>query len=262
LAFTTAAAWSMGAYASTEDIQAVNNQVAIQAISTNVNYNEKSDKGVLLDSEGGHVPGFAISASVMKDLVFGNDYLQFQYSRANGNTDYVGSYISGGSYGSVVAKSGATLTDYSLRVGKGFSFGHQVMITPYAEIGRHEWKRGVNEGETYTNNFYGIGALAQSSVIKNLVLSANALIGRTVSSNIDVAGTSGFSGALGNSSLYKIGLSADYAFTTSFHANIGVDYRSFKYGRSANYVTSGGTFYEPKSESKYTTISAGVGYSY
>lgn len=265
--FAIAPACCATAFADTQDIQSANSQIGIQVISTNVNYTETGNGRLgtatgTLDTDTGAVPGYAISVSVMKDWFLGNDYLQFQYSRNQGHTDYTGSPASGGAFGSLVQQNGATLTDYSLRLGKGFAVSQQVMLTPFAEFGRHEWKRAVNQGETYTNNYFGVGALAQYSPLARLVLSANALLGKTSGANISVAGPTAFSGALGNSTLYKVGLSADYAFTKNFHGNVGINYSAFDYGASASYRVGNRIVWEPDSQTRYTTVSAGVGYAF
>ncbi len=267
---------SAAAIAGTSDIKSSNNLVAIQAISTNVDYTENgngqygSPTGTL-DTETGSVPGNAISISMMKDLWFGNDYLEAEYDHSSGNTNYVGGYIGtppATPYGSVVGTSGATLTNYSARYGIGQIVNHaddvsadDLMLTYYAELGHHEWDRGVNLGETYTHNSFGIGVLGQYSPVSRLVLSANAMIGITFGSNIDVVGA--FSGALGNSALYKAGISADYAFIQNLHGNIGVDYTSFDYGISALYPVGGGyVAWEPDSTTNYTTVRIGLGYAF
>ncbi|ABR91267.1 Hypothetical protein mma_1786 [Janthinobacterium sp. Marseille] len=255
------------ALAQIQEIKSSNNQIGFQGISSYVDYKETNDGRFgttvgTLNTEKGWVPGFAVSASAMQDWLFGNDYLQFQYSRNKGHTDYTGSLLTGGAFGSAVQQNDATLIDYSLRWGKGFSVNQAMMLTPYLELGRHEWKRGVNQGETYTNNYYGIGALAQYSPMPRLVLSANALIGRTSGADISVGGPLGFNGSLGNSNLYKVGLSADYAFSQRFRGNVGLNYSAFKYGASANYPVGGTVTWEPDSRTRYTTISAGVGYAF
>lgn len=259
---------SINGYASTTDIKAANSQIGIQAISTNVNYTETGN-GLLgtatgtVDTENGNVPGYNISASVMKDLWLGNDYIEAQYSHNSGNTTYVGA-LQGGTYGSVVGMSSATLLDYSARYGKGMDLSDAAMATPYIELGHHEWDRGVNYGETYTHNYVGLGVLGQYSPVGKLVFTGNLMVGNTFGSNIDVAagpGVGGFSGALGNASLYKAGLSADYAFTQHFHANIGIDHTSFKYGMSSLYPVNG-LSWEPDSKTSYTTTSIGIGYAF
>ena len=254
--------FSAAAFAGTSDIKASNNQIGIQAISTNVDYTETG--GVFgvppgtLDTETGGVPGYALSLSTMKDGWLGNDYFEAEYDYSSGNTTYVGGFIGPPAtpYGSVVGTSGAALTNYSARYGKGFIVNDEFMLTPYAELGSHEWDRGVNWGETYTHNYYGIGALGQYSPASRLVLSANALFGSTFGANIVINGA--FSGALGNSTLYKFGVAADYAFAQNLHGNIGVDYMSFKYGHSAVYVG----FFEPDSKTNYTTVKVGLGYAF
>ena len=256
------------AFAGTSDIKISNNQVGMQFISTNVDYTETGN-GIFgtptgtLDTEKGPVPGYGLSISAMRDLWLGNDYIEAEYDSASGNTEYVGGLLGPPPtpYGSVVSTSSATLINYSARYGKGFMVSDEFMLTPYAELGHHEWDRGVNLGELYTHNYFGIGALGQYSPSSGLVLSANALFGSTFGSNIVVNGA--FSGALGNSGLYRIGAGADYAFEQNLHGNIGVDYTSFKYGISAIY-SCGGTCvqWEPDSKTNYTTVRVGLGYGF
>jgi opacity protein-like surface antigen len=64
---------------------------------------------------------------------------------------------------------------------------------------------------------------------------------------------------LGDKSMYRLGVSADYAFTTQLHCNLGIDYVAFKYGRSA--VFNGYT-YEPDSKTNYTNVKVGLGYAF
>ncbi len=261
---------SAAASAGTADIKASNNQVTIQAISTDVDYTEKGN-GMFgtptgtLDTEGGDVGGAALAVSVMRDIWLGNDYFEAQYSRNSGHTTYTGqSVFGGGGFGSIVRQSSAVLTDYNLRYGKGFVVNDSVMLTPYGEVGRHEWERGVNEGETYTNDWYGIGLMGQYSPAARWALTGNLLIGRTSSSDISVAGPLGFSGSLGNSTLYRFGVGVDYAFTQHFHGNVGVDYAKFKYGISGLHIVGGGGFiaWEPDSETNYTIYRIGLGYAF
>lgn len=256
------------AFAGTSDIRTSNNQVGLQFMSTNVDYTETGN-GVLgtptgtLDTEKGPVPGYAVSISAMKDLWLGNDYVEAEYDSSSGNTEYVGGLIGPPPtpYGSVVATSGATLTNYSARYGKGYEIGDEFMLTPYAELGHHEWDRGVNLGELYTHNYYGIGVLGQYTPADRLVLSARAMFGSTFGSNIVVTGA--FSGPLGNSALFKAGIGADYAFTQNMHGNIGVDYTSFNYGISALYPLGGGLYtWEPDSSTNYTTVRIGLGFPF
>ncbi len=264
-AFLLLSTISAGAFADVSDIRASNNEVGIQFRSTNVNYKETGNGQLgtstgTLDTESGRVSGYALSVSTMRNLWLGNDYVALEYDRASGNTNYAGA-LQGGTFGSVVSTSTAEIIDYSMRYGKGFIVGKQLMLTPYLELGSHEWDRGVNLGETYNHDYYGIGALCQFSPIGKLVLSANALLGSTFKSNVDVVGA--FSGPLGNSRLYKAGLGADYAFTKHFHGSIGVDYVHFNYGISSIYPIGGGLVaWEPDSKTTYTMAKIGLDFGF
>lgn len=245
------------------DIRSSNNQIDVQYVISDLNYMENSGNAKF-DSEKGWIPGYGVSASIMKNLLLGNDYLKVEYSSLSGNTDYRGA-IQGQSYGTLLSKSSAQLTDYDVRYGKGLEIGEQFgfksdqfMLTPYVELGSHQWKRGVNYGETYSNDYYGFGAMVQYSPIQNTVLAIGGLVASAVDSHISISGPHGFSGGLGNSGLYKIEGSADYALTKNIHTNIEIDYTSFKYGASTVY----NGYYEPNSKSRYTTVKAGIGYSF
>lgn len=269
--------FSATAFAGTSDIKASNNQISIQTISTNVDYTETGN-GIFgtstgtLDTEKGDVPGTAVFLSTMTGDH--NLYFETEYDHSSGHTTYTGMPITGGVFGSIVGVSSAALTNFNARLGRGFvidSVGYRTiepfMLTPYVELGSHKWDRGVNYGETYTNNYLAFGTLWQLSPVNSkLVFSANAMLGTTFRSNIVVnsgPGLNGFSGALGSSTIYKVGLAADYAFSNHFHVNVGVDYMSFGYGMSAVYPVGGGfVAWEPDSRTNYTTIKAGLGYAF
>lgn len=252
------------AFADTSDIKAANNQVGFQLVSTYVDYTETGD-GVLippgtLDTEKGPVPGYALSVSTMHDLWLGNDYIEAEYDHASGNTKYMGGLLGPPPtpYGSVVSTSGAALTNFSARYGAGFMVNDQFMLTPYLELGHHEWDRAVNMGELYTHNYYGIGVLAQYTPANRTVLSARVTFGHTFGSNIAINGA--FSGPLGNSALFRVGAAADYAFVQNLHATLDIEYTSFNYGISALYPLGGGYYgWEPDSSTKYTTVRIGLG---
>ena len=244
---------------SNEDIKNANNAIGIQYIQTNVNYKETLPNGSTADTEKGYVPGYAINFSLMKDFLFGNDYIAASYSKNSGNTNYVGAY-QGGQYGDVKSSHPAQLQEYSMRYGRGFEITNQAMLTPFIEYGRHQWVRTLNVyQETYKNSYYSAGILGQVSPARKWVLSGSAMLGRTINSSISSTGAWDNPGtSLGNSTIYKVGLGVDYAITREFHGNFNANYSAFKYGQGA--VLNG--YYEPDSSSKYTTFGAGVSYNY
>lgn len=257
------------------DIKASNNQVGIQSISTNVNYTEignglSGNPSGVVDTETGPVPGRAYYFSSMNDVLLGNDYFKANYDESSGYTNYVGGTLNPFSpYGTVLSTSGAILTNYSARYGRGFNIRGESMLSPYIEFGSHKWERSVNYGETYSNSYYGIGLLSQHSLGNKMVLSIDAMFGHTIQSTIAVASSPpgtpvasqliGFSGDLGNSDLFKIGISLDYALVQRLHLNLGVDYSAFSYGISALYPSGNLFAFEPDSKTNYVTLRFGFG---
>ena len=286
--------FSSTVFAGMDTIKASNNQIGIQFISTNIDYIETYPDGTAANTEKGGVQGAGLSLTVMKHLVLGNDYLKLSFNQSKGDVDYLGS-LGGGCYAVCIAidgyspdygtygqKNHAKVTDFSLRYGKGFELSESLMLTPYAELGHHEWNRNLGNtcvigivpdcasSEKYKHYYSGLGALMQHSPNQKLVLSADGFIGHTFSSKIsgfgatyltsEIGGFSSFSPQdLGDKALYRFGVSADYAFTPQIHANIGVDYLAFKYGRSAIFNEDS---YEPDSKTNYTNIKIGFGYAF
>jgi opacity protein-like surface antigen len=226
----------------------------------------------------------------MKDVLFGNDYFEASFTRLNGNTDYKSSseaqtptcFPCGGT---MTQNHGAQTTDIHVRYGRGFILNDELMITPYAEIGHHEWKRnlglqiatgtlyGNSVSEEYNHSYFSVGSLAQYSPTKDLVFSLNGSIGSTFMASISGKGFGYVPGAcgaicgagpfgsqdLGNDLTYKLSLSTDYAFTKNIHANAGINYTEFRYGKSDLF-----NFYnfEPDSKTSYAIINVGLGYAF
>lgn len=258
-------ATATGAHAGPQDIYAANNLVLMQFTRTLVDYQEFGNGFLgtptgLLDQETGPVPGLALSASDMEED--SHFYWQASYAYSSGQTNYTGSLM-GGTFGSYVGASRAVFEDLAARAGKGFPFGDAYMVTPYGEVGSHEWERGVNYGEVYHHYYYGLGLLAQYSPADRAVLSINALYGRTVGSNIIVSSgplMNGFSGALGNSALSRLEAAVDYVFAPQLHGNVAIEYTRFRYGMSAIFPVGGNVVaWEPDSTTRYVVFKLGVG---
>ncbi len=287
------------ASADLNDIISSNSQIGVQFVTTDIDYTETSKEGVKADTERGFVPGFGVSLSVMKNLIFGNDYFAFQFSQVHGDSNYVGSSTvpvpvllnanTNNSYGSLTQDNRASLIDFSGRFGKGFELTDTLLVTPYVEIGHHNWNRKIisttptpaigavpaslGNTEDYNNYYYAFGSMLQFSPVHNLVLTANAMVGSTFSSTmkssgvtqqiVTAIGPNGEAGTvnLGSSVFYKVGLGFDYALYKNFHVNAGAEYVGFDYGRS---IMTGpqASYYEPDSQTNYTTVKAGIGYAF
>jgi hypothetical protein len=265
------------------DIVTSNNQIAIQFAATNFDYTETGDpaRGLsgTLDTESNWVPGVSVEFSLMRNWFVSNLYFDARHTYLDGSTDYKGSgyrYVDQvpARY-SLSTTSGAVVNDFDFRLGKGFELQPNLMLTPYLGAGYHNWQRKVNGGEEYSNGYVGGGLLAQWSPVNRLVLSAHGLIGSTFDSSISVSGgyldsavlasaprSFSFSGPLGDSTIYRAGLSGDYALTGAIHLNAGVEWVDFKYGESAIYESDDYHSYEPNSSTQNTTVRVGVGYAF
>jgi hypothetical protein len=239
-----------------------NNQVGVQFITTNFDYKETVN-GAPFDTEKSWVPGVGFSLSLMRDWFVDNLYLRAQFSWESGKTDYVGAYR-GDAFGSLVSTSGATVYDSDFRLGKGFAFHRDFMATPFFGVGYHQWDREINAGEDYSHSYAGGGLLVQWSYMSGFVLSVDGFVGGTLASQIKVATVPdqivGSTLTLGNSAIYQVGLSGDYAVTRSLHVDARVEWVNFKYGQSAFDPTK--TYVEPHSETSNVTVKVGVGYAF
>jgi hypothetical protein len=269
IALTAAGAANAGmptkAVPSSNEIISVNNQFAVDFAGTHVDYMERDTGGAPLDSETGWVPGVAVSASLMRDWGVHNLYLYGQYTWTTGHTAYVGS--TGGPYGSFTNTDGADLSNADIRIGEGFDFPHDMMLTPYFGLGWHDWARNLpgSSGyhEDYSNWYAGAGLMFQVVPAPRWVLSANGLVGSTFDASMV---TSLIPGGypitpqtynLGSSAIFMAGFAADYAITQAIHVNFGVDYVGFGYGKSPASKIDGSL--EPDSKTSYVIAKVGLG---
>jgi hypothetical protein len=264
------------AHAGMQDIESANNQVSAQFQRSSVNYtettNEPGGNEVLLDNENGGIDGYGITGSVMKNLWLGNDYLHAHYDSVSGNTNYTGGTLANPAFGSATGESGARIRDYSIRYGAGFPQDRETMLTLYTELGHHKYLRTLGLGtpgayrETYSHNYFGIGALMQYSSMDKWVFSLNALLGHTFQSRMDAvfpAPFNGLSAGLGDSSLERLGFQVDYAMTKHLHTNVSIELTAWSYGASTSQpVAAGINLYEPNSTTFITTARVGIGYAF
>jgi opacity protein-like surface antigen len=249
-------------------ILVANNQISLDAIGQNIDYLETDAARSPLDSERGWQPGLQITGSAMGTLgVFTNLYVMGQFTWAKGNTRYVGS-LQGGTYGDITQQDGAETKDFDFRLGKGFEVGQNWMFTPYFGAGYHVWDRNLPGAsgyhEKYDHSYAGGGLLIQWAPSAQWVLSANGLVGSTLSPQMATSLNGGaaitpFTYNLGESVIWKAGFSADYALTTQWHLNAGFDYTHFRYGISG--AAPDGSL-EPDSKTSIWTVKAGLGYSF
>lgn len=246
------------------DILSVNNQWYLDFAALNIGYRET--EGGTLDTENGWQVGAQTAVTVQRDWL-GLSNLYF-----NGTFTWTSGTVTHGQPGAGNGTSThSDIKDVDFRLGKGFGLGNSAQITPYFGIGTHFWDRQLGGAggyqENYSDSYAGGGVLLQYSPLQRWVLSAYGLVGGTFGSSLSVrnypAPVSSFDFALGNSAIYMAGASADYAITRQWHANVGVDWTHFQYGRSGELPTGAGTdLHEPDSRTSNVTVKGGFGYSF
>jgi hypothetical protein len=264
-------------------ITAANNQISLDYATTSLDYVEYNPSdpvfanpaipaGAALDSEKNWLPGVTGTGSAMFNVgSVCNVYVFGRASYFSGNTNY---WEATGPLG--ITHSSIWEDDF--RVGKGFDLAPNWMLTPYLGGGYRDWVRNLCQGgacfgggyhEDYSNGYVGAGLMVQFAATPQLVLTGSGLVGSTVGSQLDggpltngLAGIVPFSTSLGNSVMYKIEGSADYAFTQQIHGNVGIEYTNFKYGQSGQFFDGLGPAIEPNSRTQTITVRAGLGYAF
>lgn len=267
-------------------ITASNNQISLQYAGINKNYEEYNSVGPLgidpalpvnaiLDSENGWVHGVSVTGSAMFNLgAFCNVYVFGRGSYFDGKTDYWQPL------GRLPGLSNAKIWEGDFRFGKGFDLAPNFMLTPYIGVGARSWDRDLCQGgacfgfgfhENYRHSYVGAGLMGQFAMTPALVLTASGLVGGTFDSTLTGGPLANgnpnivpFRTGLGNSTIYKIEGSLDYAFTQNFHGNVGVEYTEFRYGQSGAFVTDrfGNLGTEPDSRTRNVTVRAGLGWAF
>jgi hypothetical protein len=274
--------------AETESIRAVNRSLSLSYRRSNLYYIEPTGSCAIpnnctsfpngyssyQDSEAGSINGFKVAASWMggADTWWDNPYVYVGWSWVNGRVSYAGfDQNNNPVYG---LQSRATVQDYTLRLGKGFATGKNVMLTPYLGLGGHSWTREIGLGssaqtspignhESYSHAYAGAGSLIQYAFLRRWIVTGNALIGKTfwaqmsAEPQIDRA-------ALGASLLIDLGLEFDFAAYKALHLLVGVDYMNYSYGQSGVFVVNNGNnaVMEPSSRTEVYAFDVGVRFAY
>lgn len=266
-------------------ITAANNQISLDYAGLHKDYVEYNPAGpitdpalpvgAVLDTEKGWVHGVSLTGSAMFNLgSVCNVYVFARGSYFDGRTDYWQPL------GRLGGQSGAKIWEGDFRLGKGFDLAPNFMLTPYLGGGLRTWDRDLCQAgaclgggfhEDYSHGYLGAGLMGQWAVTPALVLSASGLVGSTLNSEFRSGPIAGGNATivnaqtgLGNSVIYKLEGSLDYAFTQNFHGNVGVEYTNFKYGESAPFISDifGTLAVEPRSRTETVTVRAGLGWAF
>jgi hypothetical protein len=254
-----------------DDILLSNNQVSVDfAATARLDYAERDPNHIfpVLDSETGNwIPGVSVTGSWMGTFYGLHPYAWGRFTWIDGTTDYAAAA------GPVTKNTdGARIQDEDFRLGLGFDLARNIMLTPYAGIGWHQWGRNLSGPfgyhEDYSNGYAGGGLLLQVAPVSGLVLSVNGLVGSTFDASMTASQTinpvlpfsslSAFN--LGSTMIEMAGGSADYAVSSLVHVNTSVDYTHFGYGQSPPQTIFG--ILEPTSRTSNLTVRVGLGIAF
>lgn len=254
------------AFADTQSIINANNEVGIAVTGTLTNYQEHINPGPA-DTETGETPGFLVKGSYMGNLMgVRNVYGQLKFGYNTGGIAYKGAVFNPNTDATSPYDSTDRSTMYRIlgRVGKGFAFGDNAMVTPYVAAGYQHWNRHLVGPYGYTEDYSalltGVGVKGQYSLNQRLVLGANAeflaVVDGQMTPNLynGMLGTADFK----TSGEEVLGLNADYQLTRSIHAFGGVEYTHYNY--TGGLLNQG--YYEPSSSTDLFSVDAGIAYSF
>lgn len=224
-----------------------------------LNYKEPGDP--LPDSQHGWLPSFAVGVNYMgrSDL-----YLAADASVSIGEDHYNGAVYNSGTGEYDIPfdhDSRATISTVNLRAGKGFALGHNVMVTPYVDLGFRFWERDVVGYVEDYRNFEGLaGAMLQYSPVRRLTFTLYGEAGSTFGSEME---SDSVEFSLGNSVVYKVGGKVGYDISNRFQIFTALDFTHFHYTRSDwEQVDNYWWAYEPNSNTTGTTLRVGLAYHY
>jgi len=259
----------------------VNNQISLDATGQHINYNAYGTDyapapSALVTSDSGWQPGLQLTGSAMFDLgPLTNVYLMGQgsWNKGNNNT-YRGSWIQplgapAPAYGSNVFRHSSQTWDGDFRIGKGFEVGRDWMFTPFVGIGTHTWNRDlITPLYRYQHTYAGGGLMIQWAATQQWVLTGTGFVGTIIDPTLSTPNDPAFSPSsldLGSGkTIWKVGLSSDYAITPQWHANAGVEFSRFGYGATTATMTLPGDqpMHGRDDQSDIWTVKGGFGYSF
>jgi len=233
--------------------------LSISADTTRFDYAETDQDGLLADTETndfGEIGGFTLSL----EPSYQGFYLTTSYS--SGNTDYIGGTNLDPTYGSFRTTTQNSVLDYSA------GFKSITVLDQYGELempfklglGYREWQRniqgtydvsGVNE--TYDWGYVDIGIGLHFAISPTAMLGVDASYQQAFNAQM-YENLHGDTFSLNNVYGYKITVPLEVALSDSLNLFFHYNYEYWNIG--ASNVVDG--WYEPDSETKNQTLSAGL----
>lgn len=251
-----------GAFAA-EGVKGANNQISLSVGKEKISYTETAD-GNWFNSENGRINQARIVYTLQGDFAGVREvYFQGVFGYGKGRTNYDGGLMyADGSTTPYQARTRVTNNDVGIRLGKAFSLGSRVQLTPFAAYDYHQWERdlaGEDDAgykEVYDHHALSVGLLGQLALTDRLVASAWASRGKMIRARMEYEHDTTF--RLKSKPVTSWGIGLDYRVNEQFRVNAGYQENRFSYGQSP--VESG--MYEPDSETRLKSWYMGAGYAF
>jgi hypothetical protein len=249
-----------------DDIRGADNTVWLAAGATHIDYAERADNGLNIDSERGTMPALAGGFSYLDRYT--NVYLAMDADGAWGKLRYDGGTLFTGRSVTMDTEVESTWSAH-YRTGYAFEVGPSVMLIPLVQIGYRQWNRNLSsiQWESYHNWTVTGGLLAQYAPLRRLVLSLRGELGESFGGRLkardeafpDFLRTLNFD--LGNELTWNVEAKAGYMVSSRWEVFTRVAFDRLEYGRSEDEPIPG-AFFEPNSHTDTITTQIGGAYRF
>jgi hypothetical protein len=211
----------------------------------------EDDETTYPDTSEGWLPSFALGISNL----YQNDwYLSFDAAASWSTTDYNGHYFYDPTR-PLEDRPTENLTTFDVKLGKGFAWGEDAMVMPYADLGFRFWNRDFWYQPTkYYETFQILaGVRVQYSPLDDVVLTGYGAAGTSFASQMTM---NEVDYDLGDGPVIKVGGKIGYAASERVEVFAALDMERFDFGRSEPRLG----YYEPGSTTTSTSLRAGIAY--
>jgi len=237
-------------------IHAVNNQASLQ-----LGYQrEYFTGGTTANSykQNGSLPAIGVMLSKTWRAL----YAQLTMTNVFGDTAYKSSTIYN------------TILTIAAKLGYQFASSENVALTPYATLGYHRWSQAMQgtpnqtvfmngSTDTYQQGLLGLGLLGQWAIMPRWVVSLDASLGSTFNASLRAWTPSGLTVYtpynVGNAGYGRAALNADYALTSHWHAQAGIDYLRYSANASNPNILAVSA---RNTTAQQTSVHVGLGYAF
>jgi hypothetical protein len=241
---------------------------SIALVGMSMDYREYDDNKQILDSEKSDFSGI-IGFGLGMDYVFNatvENYSQFglHLTTLAGNTQYVGAYLSGGSYGSATGNSLNTILDFDGEYLYGITISNSFDALVGGSLGYRSWERTLSDSQIETYSWAYINPEVGVNLQASQELQLRLMLGYKYAINPIMTATGiNDNFKLGSANILHITFSTQYQIGEHSHLFVQYLYENQVITKSNVVYGSDGTGYlEPDSTANNQYLKFGVAFKY